>query len=50
MNQEVKAGKILSATTPWTERGVPGIQQPDEQQALKATFTELLMSAQSVMP
>ncbi|MDQ8936209.1 acetyl-CoA carboxylase, carboxyltransferase subunit beta [Acinetobacter rudis] len=40
MNQEVKAGKILSATTPWTERGVPGIQQPDEQQALKATFTE----------
>lgn len=40
MSQEVKPGKILSPTTPWTERGVPGIHVPDEQQALKATFTE----------
>ena len=40
MNQEVKSGKILSPSTPWTERGVPGIEVPDEQQALKATFTE----------
>lgn len=40
MSQEVKPGKILSPITPWTERGVPGINVPDEQQALKATFTE----------
>ncbi|MBK0062644.1 MULTISPECIES: acetyl-CoA carboxylase, carboxyltransferase subunit beta [unclassified Acinetobacter] len=40
MNQEVKSGKILSPSTPWTERHVPGIHMPDEQQVLKATFTE----------
>lgn len=40
MNQEVKTGKVLNPSTPWTERGVPGIHIPDEQQALKATFTE----------
>lgn len=40
MNQEVKSGKILSPVTPWTDRSVPGIHMPDEQQALKATFTE----------
>ncbi len=40
MNQEVKSGKILSPATPWTERHVPGIPTPDEQTALKATFTE----------
>ncbi len=40
MNQEVKSGKILSPSTPWTERHVPGIHTPDEQQVLKATFTE----------
>jgi len=40
MNQEVKPGKILSTLPPWTERSVPGIEVPDEQQALKATFTE----------
>lgn len=40
MNQEVKAGKILSTSTPWTQRSVPGIDMPDEQQVLKATFTE----------
>ena len=40
MNQEVKIGKILSPATPWTERHVPGIHAPDEQTALKATFTE----------
>lgn len=40
MNQEVKSGKILSPTTPWTDRSVPGIRVPDQQQALKATFTE----------
>ncbi len=40
MNQEVKSGKILSATTPWTDRTVPGIHMPDQQQTLKATFTE----------
>ena len=40
MNQEVKAGQILSPATPWTERHVPGIHAPDEQTALKATFTE----------
>ena len=40
MNQEVKAVKVLSPSTPWTERGVPGIAVPDEQQVLKATFTE----------
>lgn len=40
MNQEVKSGKILSPVTPWTDRSVPGIHVPDEQQALKATFTE----------
>ena len=40
MNQEVKSGKILSPAKPWTERHVPGIQVPDEQAALKATFTE----------
>lgn len=39
MNQEVKSGKILSPSTPWTERHVPGIHTPDEQQVLKATFT-----------
>ncbi|WP_151802958.1 acetyl-CoA carboxylase, carboxyltransferase subunit beta [Acinetobacter guillouiae] len=40
MNQELKSGKILSATTPWTDRTVPGIHMPDQQQTLKATFTE----------
>ena len=40
MSQEVKTGKILSPSTPWTARGVPGIHVPDEQQALKAIFTE----------
>ena len=40
MSQDVKSGKILSPSTPWTERGVPGIQVPDEQTSLKATFTE----------
>ena len=40
MNQEVKSGKVLSPITPWTERSVPGIHVPDEQQTLKATFTE----------
>lgn len=40
MNQEVKPGKILSPSTPWTERSVPGIQTPDEQQTLKSTLTE----------
>jgi acetyl-CoA carboxylase carboxyl transferase subunit beta len=40
MNQQVKAGKVLSPSTPWTERGVPGIKVPDEQQTLKATSTE----------
>ena len=40
MSQQVKSGKILSPSTPWTERTVPGIQVPDEQTAYKATFTE----------
>ncbi|WP_273778540.1 MULTISPECIES: acetyl-CoA carboxylase, carboxyltransferase subunit beta [unclassified Acinetobacter] len=40
MNQEVKSGKILSPSTPWTARAVPGIQKADEQQALKSTLTE----------
>lgn len=40
MNQEVKSGKILSPSTPWTERQVPGIQVANEQQSLKATSTE----------
>ena len=40
MSQDVKSGKILSPSTPWTERGVPGIEVPDVQQALKATLTE----------
>ena len=40
MNQEVKSGKILSPSTPWTQRQVPGIHTPDEQQVIKATFTE----------
>lgn len=40
MSQPVKSGKILSPSTPWTERTVPGIHVPDEQTALKATFTE----------
>ncbi|WP_130803304.1 acetyl-CoA carboxylase, carboxyltransferase subunit beta [Acinetobacter ihumii] len=40
MNQEVKSGKILSPSIPWTQRQVPGIHTPDEQQVIKATFTE----------
>ena len=40
MSQEVKTGKILSPSTPWTARGVPGIETSDEQQSLKAIFTE----------
>ena len=40
MNQEVKSGKILNPSTPWTERQVPGIHLSDEQQTFKATFTE----------
>ena len=40
MSQEVKSGKVLSPITPWTDRSVPGIRIPDEQQTLKATFTE----------
>lgn len=40
MSQPVKSGKILSPSTPWTERIVPGIHVPDEQTIYKATFTE----------
>ena len=40
MNQEVKPGKVLSPVTPWTDRSVPGIDMPTQQQILKATFTE----------
>ena len=40
MNQEVKSGKILSPITPWTDRSIPGIDMPNQQQTLKATFTE----------
>ena len=40
MSQELKSGKILSPSTPWTQRHVPGIHVPDEQQTLKSTFTE----------
>lgn len=40
MSQEVKTGKILSPTTPWTDRAVPSIHVPDEQQVYKSTFTE----------
>ena len=40
MNQEVKSGKVLNPSTPWTDRTVPGIDVPDEQQSVKAIFTE----------
>ncbi len=40
MSQEVKTGKILSPTTPWTDRAVPSIHVPDEQEVYKSTFTE----------
>ena len=40
MNQEVKLGKVLSPVTPWMDRSIPGIHMPNQQQALKATFTE----------
>lgn len=40
MNQPLKSNKVLSPVTPWTERAVPGISVLNEQQALKATFTE----------
>lgn len=40
MSQELTAGKVLSPSTPWTERQVPGIQVANEQQTFKATFTE----------
>ena len=40
MNQEVKTGKILSPSTPWTDRSIPGILALNQQQTIKATFTE----------
>jgi acetyl-CoA carboxylase carboxyl transferase subunit beta len=40
MSQELKTGKILSPSTPWTARAVPGIHVPDAQQSLKSAFTE----------
>ena len=40
MNQEVKTGKTLSPSTPWTDRSIPGILAPNQQQTVKATFTE----------
>ncbi|MEN5172795.1 acetyl-CoA carboxylase, carboxyltransferase subunit beta [Acinetobacter higginsii] len=40
MSQELTSGKVLSPSTPWTERHVPGIQVADQQQIFKATFTE----------
>ncbi|KJV37791.1 acetyl-CoA carboxylase, carboxyltransferase subunit beta [Acinetobacter brisouii] len=40
MNQEVKPGKVLNPSTPWTDRPVPGIHVPDAQETLKASFTE----------
>ena len=40
LSPESATGKVLSSTTPWTERQVPGIQVADEQQAFKSTFTE----------
>ncbi len=49
MSQEVKTGKILSPSTPWTERGVPGIQVPDEQQTLKATLLNQQLNVPNVM-
>ncbi len=49
MNQEVKSGKVLSPSTPWTQRPVPGIEVADEQQTLKATLLSRLLSALNVM-
>jgi len=40
MNQEVKPGKVLNPSTPWTDRPVPGIHVPDAQETLKASFNE----------
>ena len=40
MSQELTTGKVLSPSTPWIERQVPGIQVATEQQTFKATFTE----------
>ena len=40
MNQEVKPIKVLNPVTPWIDRSIPGIHMPNQQQALKATFTE----------
>ncbi|ENV34923.1 acetyl-CoA carboxylase, carboxyltransferase subunit beta [Acinetobacter gerneri] len=40
MNQEVKSGKILSPSTPWTDRPIPSIHVPDAKETIKATFTE----------
>ena len=40
LSPELATGKVLSPTTPWTERQVPGIQVADEQQTFKSTFTE----------
>ena len=40
LSPESATGKVLSPTTPWTERQVPGIQVADEQQTFKSTFTE----------
>ena len=40
MNQEVKTGKTLSPSTPWTDRSIPGILALNQQQTIKATFTE----------
>lgn len=40
MSQDVKSAKVLSSTTPWTERPVPGIHLPDAKETLKASFSE----------
>ncbi|MBC9229394.1 acetyl-CoA carboxylase carboxyltransferase subunit beta [Acinetobacter beijerinckii] len=40
MSQELTTGKILSPSTPWTERQVPSIQVANQQQIFKSTFTE----------
>lgn len=40
MSQDIKPAKVLYPNTPWTERSVPGVHVPNEQETFKSTFTE----------
>jgi hypothetical protein len=50
MSQELTAGKVLSPSTPWTERQVPGIQVAMNNKHSKQHLRNQPLNVLSVMP